>query len=132
KLLSESERSVLYRLSVFVTPLTPEAAQRIAKDAVLTEGQVATAIASLADKSLLSSSMLNGKRHLRLLDSTRTYAWEKLVESGELNAVLRKLTEYFIAQLRRSSERENERQAAGGDAADGDNMRPALFWSFSE
>src|SRR5690606_35061647 len=94
KLLSESERSVLYRLSVFVTPLTPEAAQRIAKDAVLTEGQVATAIASLADKSLLSSSMLNGKRHLRLLDSTRTYAWEKLVESGELNAVLRKLTEY--------------------------------------
>src|SRR5690606_30106768 len=28
--------------------------------------------------------------------------------------------------------RENELQAAGRDVAEGDNMRPALFWAFSE
>src|SRR5690606_8190798 len=128
KLLSENERSVLYRLSVFVTPFSLDAAQRIAKDAVLMECDVATAVASLADKSLLSSSISNGKRYLRLLDSTRTYAWEKLVESGELNAVSRKLAEYFIAQLSRS----NERQAAEGDITEGNNLRPALIWSSSE
>src|SRR5690606_20539707 len=61
KLLSENERSVLYRLSVFVTPFSLEAAQRIAKDAILMECEVATAVASLADKSLLSSSISNGR-----------------------------------------------------------------------
>ncbi|WP_245150601.1 ATP-binding protein [Pollutimonas harenae] len=131
KLLSENERSVLYRLSVFVTPFNLEAAQRIATDAVLTEAQVATAIASLADKSLLSSSMLNGTWHLRLLDSTRSYASEKLAKSGELNAVLRKFTEYLIAQLSRSNERENEWQAGARDVMEGDTMRPALVWAFS-
>ncbi len=131
-LLSENERRVLYRLSVFVTPFHLAAAQWVATDAVLTQAQVAAAIASLIDKSLLSPSILNGSGHLRLLDSTRTYASAKLAESGELNAVSRKLAEYLIAQLSRSNERENERQTTDRDVMGGYSMRPALVWAFSE
>src|SRR5690606_4115260 len=67
KLLSEDERRVLYRLSVFVAPFQLAAAQWVAADADLTQAQVAVAITSLLDKTLLSSSMLNGSGHLRLL-----------------------------------------------------------------
>src|SRR5690606_32655675 len=49
KLLSENERSVLYRLSVFVTPFNLEAAQWVAADTVLTELEVTAAITSLID-----------------------------------------------------------------------------------
>ena len=131
-LLSESERRVLYRLSVFVGPFQLAAAQRVAADAVLTEVEVAAAIASLIDKSLLSPSMLNGSSYLRLLDTTRTYASAKLAESGEVNSVSRKLVEYLIAQLNRSNERENERRVADRDVMQVGNMRTALAWAFSE
>lgn len=132
KLLSESERCALYRLSVFVGPFQLAAAQRVAADAVLTEVEVAAAIASLIDKSLLSPSMLNGSSYLRLLDTTRAYASAKLADSGEVNAVSRKLAEYLIEQFNQSSDREHERRAADRDVMQVGNMRTALAWAFSE
>ncbi len=131
-LLSESERHVLYRLAVFVGPFQLAAAQWIAADAVLTKAEVVAAIEGLIDKSLLSSSILNGSSYLRLLDTTRAYASAKLAESGELNSVSRKLVEYLIAQLNRSHERENERRGADRDVVQVGNMRAALAWAFSE
>lgn len=131
-LLSENERRVLFRLSVFVTPFHLAAAQWVATDTVLTQAQVTAAIASLTDKSLLSPTKLDGSGHLRLLDSTRTYASEKLVESGELNSVSRKLAEYLIAQISRSEERNAERQATDRYLKKDYNICPALVWAFSE
>lgn len=131
-LLSESERQVLYRLSVFVAPFQLAAAQWIAADAALAEAQVAEATASLVDKSLLSPSILNGSSYLRLLDTTRTYASVKLAESGEVNSVSRKLAEYLIEHFNRSSDRENEQRVADRDVMQVGNMRTALAWAFSE
>jgi predicted ATPase/DNA-binding winged helix-turn-helix (wHTH) protein len=131
-LLSENERRVLYRLSVFVGPFQLAAAQLIAADAVLTEAEVVAAIESLIDKSLLSSSILNGSGRLRLLDTTRTYTSAKLAESGELNSVSCKLAEYLVAHFNRSTERENEWRGAGHDVMQVGNMRTALAWAFSD
>jgi len=131
-LLSQSERRVLYRLSVFVGPFQLEAAQWIAADADLTEVEVAAAISSLIGKSLLSPSMLKGSGHLRLLDTTRTYASAKLAESGEVDSVSRQLAEYLIAQFNRPDERKNERRATDLDVVQVGNMRTALAWAFSE
>lgn len=130
-LLSESERRVLCRLSVFAAPFQLSAAQWIAADAVLTETHVAEAIVSLIDKSLLSPSMLNGSSYLRLLDTTRTYASAKLAESGEANAVSRKLAEYLIAQLNRNNDRQNGWRAMNSDLMQVGNVRIALTWAFS-
>lgn len=131
-LLSESERRVLYRLSVFVAPFQLAAAQCIAADAVLTDAEVAAVIASLIDKSLLSPSILNGSSYLRLLDTTRTYASAKLAESGELNAVSRKLAEHLITQFNRSNERKHERRNTDRELMQVGNLRTALAWAFSE
>ncbi|WP_397473724.1 ATP-binding protein [Pusillimonas sp.] len=131
-LISASERRVLYRLSVFVGPFQLKAAQWIAADAILTQAEVLVAIESLVDKSLLSSSILNGSSYLRLLDTTRAYASEKLTESGEVDSVSRTLSEYLIEQFNRNSDHENERRAADHDVMQVGNVHTALAWAFSE
>ncbi|QIB52344.1 winged helix-turn-helix domain-containing protein [Pseudomonas sp. OIL-1] len=131
-LLSESERRVLYRLSVFVAPFQLAAAEYIAADAVLTDAEVAAVIASLIDKSMLSPSILNGSNYLRVLDTTRTYASAKLAESGEVDAVSHKLAEHLIAQFNRSNEHENERRDTDRELMQLGNLRAALAWAFSE
>lgn len=131
-LLSESERRVLHRLSVFVGPFQLAAAQWVAADAALTELEVTAAIASLIDKSLLSSSTLSGASYLRLLDTTRTYASAKLADSGETNSVLRKLAEYLIEQFNRNNDHENGGRVADRDVMQVGNIRNALTWAFSE
>src|SRR5439155_22300909 len=56
-LLGEAEQLVLRRLSIFVGPLTLEAAQAIACDSELNEGQVVGALEGLVAKSLVSAPM---------------------------------------------------------------------------
>jgi predicted ATPase/DNA-binding winged helix-turn-helix (wHTH) protein len=130
-LLSASDRRVLDRLAVFVGPFELAAAQRVAVDAALDEACVTAAVESLIDKSLLSTSTLGGSSYLRLLDTTRTYALAKLTESGELNAVTRKLAEYLVADL---SLREDNAEAGRADrhAAQIGHIRAALAWTFGE
>ena len=130
-LLSESERRVLYRASVFVGPFRLAAAQRVAADDIITEVDVAAAIASLIDKSLLSPSTSHGSSSVRLLDTTRAYAVAKLAESGEVNTVSRKLAEYLIKQLT-CSDHESEPWVANPDVMQVGNMRTALAWAFAE
>ncbi|MBM0107063.1 winged helix-turn-helix domain-containing protein [Steroidobacter sp. S1-65] len=130
-LLSDTDRRVLYRLSVFVGPFDLSAAQRIAADAALDEAAVTEAIESLIDKSLLSSSMLNGVSYLRLLDTTRAYASAKLVDSGEFPTVSRRLAEYLIARL---GDSERGRKPSDADRAfvQVGSVRAALDWAFAD
>ena len=130
-LLSERERCVLYRLSVFVAPFTLSAAQRVASDAGITDIQVAAATASLVDKSLLSPSIVSGASYLRLLDTTRSYASEKLAESGEANTVSRKLAEYLVEQFTPRSDQKSEYRVADHDLIQIGHVRTALAWAFS-
>jgi len=129
-LLSETDRRVLARLSVFVGVFEPGAAQSVARDASLEGSSVAASVGSLIDKSLLASSTLSSGTYLRVLDTTRSYSSTKLAESGELPAISRRHAEYFLRLL-------GERPAAGTRlgfhrlAAQIGNIRAALSWCFS-
>nr|WP_172125485.1 winged helix-turn-helix domain-containing protein [Devosia sp. 919] len=129
-LLSQAERRVLYRLSVFAGPFQLAAAQAIAADAGLDDAEATSAIASLIDKSLLSPSTINGASYLRLLDTTRTYASQKLAQSGEIHCVCGKLAGYLVKQLRRCEDnREGRPDPASVQVGD---IRTALAWAFSK
>jgi predicted ATPase/DNA-binding winged helix-turn-helix (wHTH) protein len=130
-LLSEADQRVLYRLSVFTGPFELRAAQWIAADGAIDAASVAAAVGSLIDKSLLSSSTLNGSSYLRLLDTTRSHASTKLAASGELHPVSRKLTEYLIVQL---SRREDDGKLRHTDrhAVQVGDTRAALAWAFAD
>jgi predicted ATPase/DNA-binding winged helix-turn-helix (wHTH) protein len=87
-LLSEREKVVLRRLSVFVGDFTLQAASFVASDTKVDEAGVIDAVASLVVKSLVSTTVLNESTY-RLLDTTRAYAAAKLAECGEADRIAR-------------------------------------------
>jgi predicted ATPase/DNA-binding winged helix-turn-helix (wHTH) protein len=89
-LLSERERVVLCRLSVFVGEFTLQAAGSVASETEADKAGAADAVGSLVAKSLISSTVINESTYYRLLDTTRTYAATKLAERGEADRIARR------------------------------------------
>ena len=131
-LLSDRERAVLRRLSIFVGFFTPEAARLVATGDDIGPDEVALLIESLFAKSLLSS---DPSARLRLLDSTRAYAQGKLIESGEAEQIARNHAVYFLEALQRGGSVSDIPPEAAGLVALRPyigNIRTALEWSFSD
>src|SRR4029077_19526323 len=85
--LSEAERAVLRRLGIFMGGFTLDAACAVAADPGLLKGDVIDAVAELTEKSLAVGKTTEPEPRLRLLETTRAYALERLAESGEGEAV---------------------------------------------
>jgi len=133
-LLREYERLTLRRLSIFVGPFTIEAARSITVADGLEEAQVVEAIGSLVDKSLLTSGKGSIAPHYRLLDTTRAYAMEKLIDSGELAVIARRHAVYYLGYFEHAGTERRIKPVAEWMATYGpciENMRAALNWSFS-
>jgi predicted ATPase/DNA-binding winged helix-turn-helix (wHTH) protein len=131
-LLSEPERMVLRRLSVFTGLFTLEAARSVAADDEVDDEQVVTAVVSLVAKSLVTVN-IGGTTRYRLLDTTRAYAARKLSETGSVDAIKRRHAFYYRDWLERINATPAAGSGAKGVAAHGEslgNVRAALEWSF--
>jgi len=94
-LLSDRDRRVLGRLSAFVGAFTLDAAQTVASDDCTDPMEIADALASLVDKSLILIVQIEGNPYYRLLDSTLAYAAEKLRQSVDANVIARNHALYY-------------------------------------
>ena len=90
ELLSEPERTVLRRLAIFAGGFTLEAASAVAASAEVAPAEVVEHVANLVTKSLIAANVGGAAPCYRLLGTTRAYALEKLLESGELEQVWRR------------------------------------------
>jgi predicted ATPase len=70
-LLSEREKVVLCRLSVFVGAFTLAAAGSVASESEVDDADVIDAVVSLVAKSLIFTTVINESTYYRLLDTTR-------------------------------------------------------------
>src|SRR5215813_14238809 len=98
-LLSEAERSLLRRLSVFAGGWTLEAAEQVCNGAGIEGRQVLDLLTSLVDKSLVAFEEREdeaGGRY-RLLEMVRQYAAESLQESGEVEQIRTRHRDWFLA-----------------------------------
>jgi predicted ATPase len=95
ELLSEPERVVLRRLSVFAGNFSLEAAATIATGPEIGRSEVVEFLSDLVAKSLVLTESNSRTERYRLLDTTRAYALEKLAQSGELDAVARRHAEFY-------------------------------------
>ncbi|MHC8367478.1 ATP-binding protein [Pseudomonas sp. ZT5P21] len=97
--LSPLEQIVLQRLAVFKMAFTLDAAIGVLGCAALLPGRLVEVVESLALKSLLSLEQSGGLSRYRFLNTTHTYALEKLEYSGELRAFEMRYARY-ISQAR--------------------------------
>ena len=132
-LLSDSERILLQRLSVFAGGWTLEAAEAVcsAERNGLELDPLLDLLSHLANKSLVVVEHGGEEPRYRLLETIRQYAQEKLRSSGEINAVcLRHLT--FFAEKVDTAEQnfKGPQQAVWYKYLDNelDNLRAALTW----
>ena len=134
QLLSENERMVLQRLSVFAGLFGLEAAIAVSAFGTIGRHDVVDALANLVAKSLVSMSVDTTAQY-RLLETTRAYAREKLVQRGEFAQCAAKHAEYFRDELRRAAI-----ELQGTASSDWllrysrkiDDVRAALRWAFSD
>jgi predicted ATPase/DNA-binding winged helix-turn-helix (wHTH) protein len=93
-LLTEPQRLVLRRLSIFPSEFTLRAAGVVISDESRPNVHLIPLISKLVTKSLVILETGRPEPRLRLLHTTRAHAFAKLAESGELEAVKRRFAEY--------------------------------------
>jgi predicted ATPase len=99
--LSESERIVLRRLTVFVDGFALEAAETICSGGGVDAGEIADIIGSLVTKSLLIAERSPMAMRYRLLETIRQYAMERLAAAGKQEDAIeigRRHADYFLAR----------------------------------
>ena len=94
-LLSEEEQRFFRALGIVTGGFTVEAAAAVAMDAAKTRLAAIDRLADLVAKSLVVADVSGAKPRFRLLDTTRTYAIEKLDESGQRDRIARRHAEYY-------------------------------------
>ncbi len=132
-LLPPVEALILRRLSVFTGSFSIEAAQAIASGDGADSAQILEAVASLVTKSLIALDDDASSISHRLLDTTRDYYFDKLLESGEADAVALAHVRYFKVLLDRTfSETSPTAEDFTSFGKNLGNIRAALEWSFSD
>jgi len=116
-LLSDEERQLFARFSVFAGGCTLEAAEEVA------EADVDT-LESLVDKSLLRHS----EERFWMLETIREYAAERLEESGEAEELRRRHAEHFLALAEEAEPnmREQSKEWLDRLEREHDNLRATL------
>jgi predicted ATPase/DNA-binding winged helix-turn-helix (wHTH) protein len=129
-LLSDQERAILCRLSVFSGNFTLDAARSVAKSADADDAAITAILASLVAKSMLALGTGHSSSRYRLLDTTRIYAQEKLAASSDADVTARQHASYFQSLLEAIGDSASEHLSEITDQL-GD-IRGALTWCFSE
>ncbi len=129
-LLSEAERLLLRRLSVFAGGWTFESAQEVSGEGI--NGDVLDLLTHLVDKSLVAVEEKVEKARYRLAETIRQYARDKLYESGEAEQVRNRHLAFFL-QFAETAEPKlgGPEQLEWLDSLETeyDNLRTALAWS---
>jgi len=95
-LLTDAEKLLLQRLSVFAGGWTLEAAEQVCVGEGMEGCEVLDLLTSLSDKSLVMSEQSDEHSRYRMLETIRQYAREKLDASGGGEAVRRRHRDYFL------------------------------------
>jgi len=133
-LLSETERTMLRRASVFAGGWSLEAAERVCGGDEFQGGQVLDALTSLAEKNLVIVESAEDGTRFGMLETIRHYAQDRLRERSEDDRLRTRHFEYFadladdLARFADDSNRQTKLRKVG---AEHDNLRAAFAWSES-
>ena len=128
-LLSKSERMLFCRLAVFMGGWRLESVEEICTGDEIASDNIDDLLGHLVDKSLVE---LEENGRYRMLETIRQYARDRLVESGEGEALRDRHRDWFLALAEQAMpELHRETQLEWLDRLDEEleNLRTALEWS---
>lgn len=128
QLLSEPERVLLRRLSVFAGGFSLEAAEEVCM-ASPENSRLVDLLLQLVDKSLVVADDRGDETRYRLLETVRQYGRERLLEAGEAGDLHRRHRDWYLALAERAeAQLRGPQQAMWLDrlALDHDNFRAAF------
>ncbi len=130
ELLSDGERALLRRLSVFTGGWTLDAAEQVCGGAGIEHYAVLDLLTGLVDQSLVTTGEQDAEVRYGLLETVRQYATARLADAGELDAMGERHLAYYVGLAERA---EPEVLRAGRDdpilhrlATELPNLRAAL------
>jgi predicted ATPase/class 3 adenylate cyclase/DNA-binding CsgD family transcriptional regulator len=129
QLLSDDERLLLNRVSVFAGGFTLGAAEAVAGGGPIGELAVLDLLQSLVDKSLLIADLWGDQARYRMLETIRQFAAEQLEASGERDHVRDRHRAFYVRLAEQSAPRlEGDEQEDVADLLELDrqNMRAAF------
>jgi predicted ATPase/DNA-binding SARP family transcriptional activator len=132
ELLSEQERVLTRRLSVFPAGATLAAAEHVCAGDGLPAGAVLAALSGVVDKSILAAA--DGERYL-MLETVRAYCQEQLVAAGEMRQVRDAFAGYYLNLAEKADpllRTADQRRWLREIAAEQDNLYAALRWAISQ
>jgi predicted ATPase/class 3 adenylate cyclase len=135
QLLTDSERSMFDRLSVFAGGFDLRAARAVCTDATLADADVDDLVGSLVDKSIVIAERDASGVRYRLLETLRQYAQERLVEIRESHHVYDRHLAHFAQVAGQTRQRWASPQQPDADAwfeREWDNLRAAHSWAVTE
>jgi tetratricopeptide (TPR) repeat protein len=134
-LLSENERALLRRLSVFAGGWTLEAAGAVYARDDLGPTDALNLLTQLVDKSLVAVEVRGGEARYRLLETVRQYGRDRLIESAEVADAHRLHLRWYM-ELGEQAEPKlrgpEQRAWLERLETEHDNIRAALEWSGTE
>jgi len=143
-LLPPAEQILFRRLAIFVGGWTLEAAESVcshaltalsASSTVLRSDDILNLMEQLINKSLVIREEGQSESRYRMLETMRQYANEKLVESGESDALRDKQLDYFLSLAETAAPhliRTEQLEWLAQLDADYENLRAALEWALSK
>jgi predicted ATPase/class 3 adenylate cyclase/DNA-binding CsgD family transcriptional regulator len=97
ELLSDGERALLRRLSVFAGGWTLEAAEQVCPGEGIDRDDVLDLLTGLVDKSLVNTDEQGPQTRYRLLETVRQYAAARLTDASEVDGLRDRHLTYYLA-----------------------------------
>jgi hypothetical protein len=129
-LLSDAEKTLLARLSVFLGTTSLASISSVVGGDDMPPEQIGDLLLSLVEKSLVHADLDSNDSRYGLLESTRYFAAEKLADAP---ALCRRHAEHFAARFAQATsawETTPTREWIASYASGVDNLRGALDWAF--
>lgn len=131
-LLTDRERMLLLRLSVFVGSAPLAAVEAVCAGEGATEEEVLDLLLSLRDKSLISSDTTGEEARYSMLETIRQYAHERFAASANARAVRDRHLHWFLALVERAEPEiygPHQREWLAQLESERTNIRAAFDWA---
>ena len=133
ELLSDKQRMLFNRLSVFSGGFTIDAAEVVCGNGGLESSDILDLLHQLVNQSMLAAERHRAtETRYRLLETLREYAQDKMAEAGETDEVRRRHADHFLALAEKAESKLREPDQVEWLQrleTDHDNLRRALRWS---